>query len=512
MPKQAKVIMIQGTASNVGKSMLTAALCRIFKQDGYSVAPFKSQNMALNAFVTEDGGEIGRAQAVQAEAAGIEPTVDMNPILLKPEKEHSAQLIVRGRVQGNVKPGEISAKSEELLNIAMESLNKLRSQYDIVVIEGAGSPAEINLSKHEIANMRVAKEASAPVLLVGSIDRGGVYAALYGTVAIIDVVDAARIKGFIINKLRGTASLLEPANQILSDKTRIPVLGMVPYYHNISIAEEDNVVLETLQPEQNDKYDLDIAIMRTPYISNHDDFDPLKAFGGSLRYVHNTNELGNPHIIILPGSKNTFSDIKWLKETRLAQAIIEQNTKGTVIIGICGGYQMMGIDISDPFGMEKSAEEQDGLHQKTTGLALLPTHTVFAKDKRIRQAIADILHQRGILQGVPAENLIGYEIHMGRTTSDSNYILKIQAKDGDGGMLDGAINDRGNAFGTYLHGIFDNSDFTAALLNNIRKYYNLPERHDMTGINRNAEYNKLAQNVRQSLDMTKIYEILDKGL
>ncbi|MCL2474727.1 MAG: cobyric acid synthase [Chloroflexi bacterium] len=512
MTKQAKAIMVQGTSSNVGKSILVAALCRIFKQDGYSVAPYKSQNMALNAFVTKEGGEMGRAQVVQAEAAGIDPSVHMNPILLKPEADARSQVVVLGKVQTTVKAKEYYKLTDDLLKIAMDSLVKLRNEYDVVVIEGAGSPAEINLSKHEIANMRIAREAAAPVLLVGDIDRGGVYASCYGTVQLLSKEDRKYIKGYVINKLRGDGSLLAPANKILEKKTHIPIIGVVPYFKNITIAQEDSVYLDNPQ-EESAKCDLDVVIVRLPHISNYDDFDPIKAFGGALRYVQKVSELGNPHIIILPGSKNTFADLKWLKDNGLFNVIQIKNSQGTVIIGICGGYQIMGKTLSDPLGIEKDPEDQTNWTQEDSGLGILDSHTIFADEKRTCQTTAQTIQNRSILDNMAGIKLSGYEIHMGRTTVEGSCAFNLCTQGGKACVVhDGALNKEGNAFGTYLHGIFDSSEFTSILLNNVRKYYGLPQRYDMTGVNKNAEYNKLADIVRQNVDMAKIYEILNKGL
>ena len=512
MTKQAKVIMVQGTSSNVGKSVLVAALCRIFKQDGYSVAPYKSQNMALNAFVTKEGGEMGRAQVVQAEAAGIEPSVHMNPVLLKPEADSRSQVVVLGKVYATVKSREYYKLTDGLLKTAMDSLAKLRSEYDIVVIEGAGSPAEINLSKHEIANMRIAREATAPVLLVGDIDRGGVYASFYGTVQLLSKKDRKYIKGFVINKLRGDGSLLAPANKILEEKTHIPILGVVPYFKDIAIAQEDSVYLDS-PLEESAKCDLDVVIIRLPHISNYDDFDPIKAFGGALRYVQKVQELGNPHIIILPGSKNTFADLKWLKEIGLFDAIKAKNSQGIIIIGICGGYQMMGKTMADPLGIEKNHEDQTAQVQEDSGLGILDVNTSFANEKRTCQTTAEIIQSRGILANMADIRLSGYEIHMGRTTAEGAHAFNFCIQGGKAcAVQDGALNKKGNALGTYLHGIFDSSDFTATLLNNTREYYDLPKRHGMTGINKNAEYNKLADIVRQNVDMTKIYKILNQSI
>ena len=504
MKKPAAVIMIQGTASNVGKSILTTALCRIFKQDGYSVAPFKSQNMALNAYVTPEGGQIGLAQALQAEACGILPTVDMNPILLKPEKDRSSELVVQGKSRGSVEAGTYSKMTKDLLATVMESLNRLRSEFEIVVIEGAGSPAEINLNQHEIANMRIAREAKSPVILVGSIEKGGVYAFLYGTVKILDKSDRARIKGFVVNKLRGEPHRLQPANEILKRKTGIPVLGVLPYYQDIKIAEEDNATLSDL-PQNLNSGDLDIAVVRFPYLSNYDDFDTFTTLNGNLRYVNNLSELGQPHIIVLPNTNSIFYDLKWLRETGLAQAITQQNLKGTIIIGICGGYEIMGLDICDNNSVQKSPEE-NGLNVVQAGLAILPIHTVHTKDSCIRQVNATLKNPSGILLGITAEDLKGFESHNGHSTTENEGLFQINIA-GEA-QADGAINSAGNAFGTNIHHIFHNVSFTSALFDNIREYHNISQSNKQLQINRDEEYEKLATLVRKYLNIDKIYCIL----
>ncbi|MFC1942597.1 cobyric acid synthase, partial [Chloroflexota bacterium] len=354
--KNARTLMIQGTASSAGKSIMVAALCRIFHQDGYRVAPFKSQNMALNSFVTAEGGEMGRAQVVQAEAAGLEPTVDMNPVLLKPTTDTGCQVIVMGKAVRTISASEYYRYTPSLLITIEDSLNRLRSAYDIVVIEGAGSPAEINLKEREIVNMRVAKMADSPVLLVGDIDRGGVFASLVGTLELLEEDEREIVKGLIINKFRGDPGLLKPGLDFLEKRTSKPVLGVVPYFRDIRIAQEDSVYLDE-RSENHATGDLDIAVIRLPHISNYDDFDPLEDEGGMVRYVTQRFELGNPHIIIIPGTKSTVSDLQYLKHSGLANSILTHAKAGTPVVGICGGYQMLGQRILDPDEAESTEVE-----------------------------------------------------------------------------------------------------------------------------------------------------------
>ncbi|MFA5317574.1 MAG: cobyric acid synthase, partial [Dehalococcoidales bacterium] len=356
----ARTIMIQGTASSVGKSVLVAALCRILKQDGWRVAPFKAQNMSLNSCATVEDGEIGRAQAVQAQAAGLEPSVDFNPVLLKPQAGSRSQLIVRGKVTRTISAADYYRHTPELLSVVTQSLERLRATYDIIVIEGAGSPAEINLKSREIVNMRVAKMAASPVLLVGDIDRGGVFAAFVGTLALLDDDERDFVKGFIINKFRGDIGLLQPGLEMLEQLTAKPVFGVVPYYRDIRIAQEDSVYLEE-RPDDVPGNDLDIAVIRLPHIANYDDFDPLEEDVVAVRYVSRPEELGKPHLIILPGTKSTVSDLAHLKRSGLAREIVRQVMEGTPIIGICGGYQMLGKRILDPLGIESKAATIPGL-------------------------------------------------------------------------------------------------------------------------------------------------------
>ncbi len=503
---QAKTLMIQGTASSVGKSVLVTALCRIFRQDGLSVAPFKAQNMALNSFVTREGGEIGRAQAVQAEAAGIEPSVDMNPVLLKPEADARSQVIVRGKVAKTISADEYYGYTPYLIGIVEDSLNRLRSAYDIVVIEGAGSPAEINFKETEIVNMRMSRMARAPVLLLGDIDRGGVFASLVGTLELLEEDERNYIKGFVINKFRGDLRLLQPGLEFLEKRTAKPVLGVVPYFRGITIAQEDSVYLEE-GVESPSSADLDIAIIHLPHISNYDDFDPLEEEGCRVRYVANASELGTPDLIILPGTKSTVNDLSHLWRSGLAENIIQQARNGTPVIGICGGYQMLGRSLRDP----DSVESANG---SALGLGLLDVMTTFVPEKATTQVKAWVVTNRGLLKGTKGQQLVGYEIHMGQTECDGSMSVFhiFETPQGSVDYFDGALNAQGTVLGTYLHGLFHNSGFRQTLLNSLRRNRGLPERWGSTVMEKEKHYDKLAELVRNSLDMAAIYRIVEEGI
>ena len=367
----AKAIMIQGTMSSAGKSLIAAGLCRIFRQDGYRCAPFKSQNMALNSFITEDGLEMGRAQVMQAEAAGIEPSVWMNPILLKPTNDMGSQVIVNGEVIGTMKARDYFAYKKQLIPDILRAYQKLEAEYDIIVIEGAGSPAEINLKQDDIVNMGMAKLAKAPVLLVGDIDRGGVFAQLLGTLLLLEEEEKQMVKGLIINKFRGDKTILDPGVVMLEEKGGIPVVGVAPYLQ-VQLDDEDSLTERFWMKEAAGK--IDIAVIRLPRISNFTDFNALEvAKEASVRYVEHVRELQKPDLIILPGSKNTMEDLRWLRESGMEAAILKAHAKGTVIFGICGGYQMLGETIKDPEQMEAGGTIQ--------GMGLLPVDTVFSTEK-----------------------------------------------------------------------------------------------------------------------------------
>jgi len=502
-----KAIMVQGTASHVGKSVLVAALCRILAQDGYRVAPYKSQNMALNSYVTADGGEIGRAQAVQAEAAGIPPTVEMNPILLKPTGQASSQVIVMGRPVGNF-PAHVyhNEYAPRLFATAREALKRLMAGYEVVVIEGAGSPAEVNLMEHEIVNMRVARAAGAPVLLVADIERGGALAALVGTLALLPPADAARVAGLVINKFRGDLSLFEPAVGFLEERTGVPVLGVLPYYHDLRIAEEDS--LGVWQPAGKNGADLDIVVLRLPHLSNFTDFDPLQDEPAvSLRYVWTVAELGRPDLVIIPGSKNTIEDLAALRESGLADAVISLAGAGLPVAGICGGFQMLGEKLRDPLHTESDIAEMDGL-------GLLPMTTVFEADKITCQAGGEIAGRGPLLGPGRGSPVRGYEIHMGRGTFTARLapVVRLTSRAGrEVDYPDGAESADGLVFGTYLHGLFDNDGFRAAFVTALRRRKGLTgewARGPASEARRQDDLDGLAALVRENLDLERVYALL----
>jgi adenosylcobyric acid synthase len=504
--KKTKTIMIQGTASAVGKSIIVTALCRIFKQDGYKVAPFKSQNIALNSFVTESGGEIGVAQAVQAEAAGAIPTVDMNPILLKPTSNSGCQVVVLGKVDRTISANDYSNYAPSLLKTVTDSLNRLRQEYDIVVIEGAGSTAEINLKDREIVNMRIAKTAACPVLLVGDIDKGGVFASLVGTLELLDEDERHYVKGLIINKFRGDVALLQSAIEYLEKRLRLPMLGIIPYFKNVHIAQEDSVYLDERQ-ERVVGGGLNIAIIRLPHLANYHEFDSLEIDGCTVRYVAQPSELKNPHLIIVPGTKSTTTDMQYLHESGMADLIREKAHQGIPVVGICGGYQILGRKILDPHKVESGQTE-------VAGLGLLNTITEFTAKKTTTQVKGKTITQNGLLAGTAGQDIYGYEIHMGQTRNEEQTsAFKITETTPDkSGYLDGAINNQGNIFGTYIHGLFENDDFRYTFLNNLRRYWGLTENKDRPRTNKDQEYDKLAAIVRQNLDIPQLYRIMEAGI
>lgn len=497
----AKTIMIQGTASSVGKSIIVAALCRILRQDGFKVAPFKAQNMALNSFVTREGGEIGRAQAVQAEAAGIEPSVYMNPVLLKPEADSRSQVIVLGKVANRLEASRYYDYTPQLLKVIEDSLNRLRSTYDVLVIEGAGSPAEINLKEREIANMRIARMAGAPVFLVGDIDRGGVFASILGTMLLLNEEERDLIKGFIINKFRGDPGLLKPGLDILEEKSGKPVLGVIPYFRDISIAQEDSVYLDERHTDET-KGDIQIAIIRLPHISNYDDFDPLEEQGCTVRYITRPSEINSADLIILPGTKSTIADMVYLHQNGLVEAIKQRSDAGIPVLGICGGYQMLGIKIDDPDRVES---KEGGI----TGLGLLDHETTFHSSKTTTQIKARVIADNGLLQGLKGIEIEGYEIHMGRTRNHDYMpaFRVVETPDKKTDYFDGGVNGNGLVFGTYIHGLFHNNAFTKAFLDRMRQIRGLPRGSAVT-TSRQENYDKLAEVVRQNLDMTRVYRII----
>jgi len=503
--------MVQGTASHVGKSVLVAALCRIFARDGYRVAPFKSQNMALNSFVTKDGGEMGRAQVVQAEAACVEPSVDMNPVLLKPTGHASSQVVVLGRPVGNLSAGQYHTEyAPKALGIIEGALNRLRSDHDIIVIEGAGSPAEVNLQEREIVNMRIARLAGAPVLLAADIDKGGALAAVVGTLELISPEDRERVAGIIINKFRGDLRLFQPAVDFLEKKTGKPVLGVVPYFQDFRVQEEDTVSEDRSRAELVEEQGwVEVAVVHLPHISNFTDFDPLEdELDIRLRYVGRGDGLGKPDLVILPGSKNTIEDLAFLKHSGMADQMAELYRAGTPVIGICGGFQMLGRELNDPLRTESVIPRMEGL-------GLLDTSTTFAPEKVTTQVEAEAAGAGLFLNGAPAGLVKGYEIHMGRTelVSGVRPAFTVLARSGEKVFFpDGAVSQDGLVFGTYIHGIFDNDEFRRHVINTLRIRKGLEPLASgwtvSTVEQRHRDFDKLAAVVRGSLDISKIYSLL----
>lgn len=479
----AKTIMIQGTCSNAGKSLLAAGICRILKQDGYKVAPFKSQNMALNSFITKEGLEMGRAQVMQAEACQIEPDVRMNPILLKPTSDQGSQVIINGEVHGNYSAKDFYEKKEDFRAAVKEAFDSLAAEYDVIVLEGAGSPAEINLKDNDLVNMGMAKMADAPVLLVGDIDRGGVFASLAGTMLLFDEEEKARVKGVIINKFRGDVTILEPGLRMLEDIIQVPVAGVVPYMQ-LDVDDEDSLT-DRFSGRKGEAL-IDIAVIRTPRISNFTDFNPFEYIEGvDIRYVGSANELGDPDMIMLPGTKNTMSDLLWLRQSGLEASILKFHAKNKPIFGICGGYQMLGQSLSDPAGVEYGGD--------MAGIGLLPHSTVF-EDQKVRTAATGILSEvDGIFAGLSGKEYQGYEIHMGVSGTDNNII------------------NEGNVYGTYIHGVFDKEEIAKTIVTALLAAKGLDfsdvkafdiEAHKQT------QYDILAEGLRKSLDMELLRKIV----
>jgi len=492
----ARTVMVQGTGSSVGKSLMATALCRILRLDGYEVAPFKAQNMSLNSFVTPDGAEIGRSTAVQAQAAGVLPTADMNPVLLKPEVDYRSQLIVHGRVAGKLESKAFDRPRPGLWEAVVESLDRLRSEYEVVVIEGAGSPAEINLRGGDIVNMEVALHARAPVLLVGDIDKGGVFASLYGTMLLISPEERELVAGTVINKFRGDVSLLDSGLVKLEELTGVPVLGVVPYFRDIHVPEEDSPSVKSVEGVEGAL--LDIVVIALPHISNFDDFDPLEREAGvGLRYVRTLDELGTPDLVVLPGTKTTMADLDALREGGLADAVVSLARGGTAVVGICGGFQMLGRRILDPGRVESGRGEAEGL-------GLLPVVTTFDERKETRQVLGRVEADYGMLEGCRGLDFTGYEIHMGRSEGGREpFVL-----DGDSRRGDGALSDDGWVLGTYVHGLFLNDGLRRGMLRRIaeRKGVSLPEGEG--AFDQGAEYDKLAAHFRGSLDMEAVYRAM----
>jgi adenosylcobyric acid synthase len=487
-------LMIQGTSSDAGKSAIATAFCRIFAQDGYKTAPFKSQNMALNSYVTLDGKEIGRAQGVQAEAAGIVATTDMNPILIKPTRDAESQIVVNGEPYANMKAFVYRTDFfQEGLRIIQESYQRLADSYERVVIEGAGSPAEVNLNDRELVNMRVARLTNAPVILVADIERGGVFASLVGTLQLLEPQDRERVIGVVINRFRGDLSLLQPGLDWFESYTGVPVLGVVPFIPDLWIDAEDSLILHRYQGQRETARELDIAVIRYPRISNFTDVDPFFVEPDCrVRYVSRAEELGEPDLIILPGSKNTIEDLQFLRETGLASRIERlHHDQRCTLIGICGGFQMMGDLIHDPDGVESPL-------QSLEGLGLIPMVTTMEQRKTtvLSRGTATFAGQEVALEG--------YEIHMGQSVFEQNDAAFIKLEHG----TDGYCQEQQKRIGTYFHGLFHNDAFRTLLLNQIRAEKGLPpieERPSFVAM-REQGYDLLADTVRRHVRLDIIEE------
>lgn len=499
---KAKSLMIQGTASSVGKSLICTAICRILTQDGYNVNPFKSQNMSLNSYITAEGHEMGRAQVMQAEASGKQPSASMNPILLKPTSDRKSQVIIEGKVHADMDAVEYFNFKPQLKGRIEEIYKKLEDSCDIVVIEGAGSPAEINLNHEDFVNMGMAKIAKSPVLLVGDIDRGGVFASLAGTMLLLSEEERKLVKGVIINKFRGSVEILKPGLKMLEDIIKVPVLGVIPYF-SMNIEDEDGVS-EWLKSGIRRDRELDVAVIRLPYMSNHTDFNALRLHEDvSLRFVGLGEELGKPDVIILPGTKNTIHDMKALLESGMGQQILKCHEKGSMVFGVCGGYQMLGRELHDPLRAESENEYSEGL-------GLLDAVTEFRKNK-----FTTLTKGRETVFGT---EIRGYEIHMGetRTLGNGKAFIEISERGNNPeNAMDGLVNEEKSVFGTYIHGIFDSSEFTRSFLNMARERKGLlplPNTAPNYWTYKEGQYDELARIVRENLNMERLYAILEEGI
>jgi adenosylcobyric acid synthase len=498
--KKCKALMIQGTASNVGKSIVTTAFCRIFADMGIKVAPFKAQNMALNSFVTTKGFEIGRAQAVQAEAAGIEPTVEMNPILLKPTTDSGSQVIVMGRPVGNYTARKYYAMKERSLGIIREAYNTLCERFDLLVIEGAGSPAEINLMEQDIVNMRTAEMADAPVILVSDIDRGGVFASLLGTLELLPDPQRERVKGLLINKFRGDVTLFQSGIGEIERRSNKPVVGVLPWVSDLRIEEEDSVALTRKRSRTNGNGTVRIGVIRLPHISNYTDFDPLEVETDvEVLYIDVPDALEEVDAVILPGSKDTLGDLRFLHESGLASAIRSFAASDREVAGICGGFQMLGERVEDPYGVESCRRQE-------TGLSILPIRTVLATEK-VTARVKAVSEDNG-------DTLDGYEIHMGQSlpAEGCRHLFRITERNGrQVNDLDGACNQRGNVWGTYLHGIFENGSFRRAFLDRIRRVTRQGEGAE--GMNyaeqKRLAFDRLADLFRKHIDLEAVFAMME---
>ncbi|MGA9532827.1 MAG: cobyric acid synthase [Anaerolineales bacterium] len=484
----ANAVMLQGTGSHVGKSVATAALCRLYARAGYRVAPFKAQNMSNNSYVTADGGEMGRAQVFQAQAAGVEPTVDMNPILLKPDADTRAQVVRLGQPVDSMDVREYHAYQRVAWPAITEAYDRLAASYDLIVLEGAGSPAEINLRDRDIVNMKMAAYAKAPVILIGDIERGGVFAALVGTMALLAPDEQERVRAYLINKFRGDISLLDSGLEEMAERTGVPVLGVLPYVFGLPVDEEDAVVLQAGDLADH-RSALDIGVIHLPHISNATDFQALAAeVDVSVRYIESEREFGQPDLVIIPGTKSTVADYEWMRQQGLAEQVVEHHRSGGWLIGICGGYQILGERILDPTGVESG-------RQAVPGMGLLPVVTTFEARKRLVR-----VEGCSLLPGIDAP-VRGYEIHQGRTTAGElppAFQLTRQFEQ-EIDQVDGAA-DGLACFGTYLHGLFDHSNFRRQYLNALRADKGLVPLPPHTYDTRSKDFDQLADWLLDNVD------------
>ncbi len=488
-------LMIVGTSSGAGKSLFVTALCRIFYKDKYKVSPFKSQNMALNSYITKDGKEMGRAQVVQAEASGLEPDVNMNPILLKPSTMNKIQIIVCGKSIGNMSGVEYNQYKKNLISVLKETYSKIENENDIVVIEGAGSPAEINIKEEDISNFAMARIADAPVILVADIDRGGVFASIYGTIMLLKEEDRKRIKGIVINKFRGNKEVLKSGFDIIENLTGVKTLGVIPYT-DIDIEDEDSLSEKYKSFKLNKNSNkIKISVIKLKHISNATDIDALSIYDDvEIQFVTERSQIGNEDLIIIPGSKNTIDDLKWLKESGIAEEIIKRTRTEAIIFGICGGFQILGNKVKDPYHIEGDIEELNGL-------GLLDLETIMENEKTLVQYKGKLSVNNGILKTLNNFEIKGYEIHQGITQGNEKNLTT------DNRTI---FVNRDNIIATYLHGIFDNKDFTDLLLNEIRKRKGLEEVNNNISYEeyKLKEFDKLEKLVRENVDIDEIYKII----
>ncbi len=492
-------LMVVGTASDVGKSLLVTGLCRYFAERGLSVAPFKAQNMSLNAAVTPDGHEIGRAQWVQAEAAGVAPHVDMNPILLKPEGAMRSQVVVMGRPWARLAPSEYYAHHESLSAIVASALERLRARHDLVILEGAGSPAELNLTGRDVVNMAAAQMADASVILVGDIERGGIFASLLGTLDLLEPRDRARIKGLVVNKFRGDLRLFDEGVRILEQRSGLPVLGVVPHMGELAIADEDSMALARRRHRQLQVNHLDLCVIRTPHMSNFEDVLPLEHESDVVvRFVDDPATVEGADLVILPGSKSTLTDLEYLRASGFATKLEQRANAGQLILGICGGFQMLGREIFDP-------QQVEGTKTQATGLGLLPVVTRFQAHKTTASVRASALAETFLSPG--DVSLQAYEIHMGEVTRDPSVrpLFVIHERNGAQlSLLDGAISASGNVLGSLLHGCLSNDILRHHLLSQLWRRRGLARTITASRFSPSAAYAALAAALATHLDLQRV--------